>query len=161
MTPLNSAGVDVSLVCEEWMTWWSKPKPASNWQHGITGQFGGSCSGPLLRKSWTNVPAVTELLFCLPAANGRLERVLSRMKLIKTNRRSCLSRDALDHLMRINAQGPLLSKFDAAAAVNRWWKAKQRRLGGKEMYSTPASASAAAPGSVSLDLDQWDAWVNE
>ena len=91
----------------------------------------------------------------------RLERVLSQMKLIKTNRRICLSRDALDHLMCINAQGPLLSQFDAAAAVNRWWKAKQRRLGGKEMYSTAASASAAASASVSLNLDQWDVWVNE
>ena len=29
------------------------------------------------RKSWTNVPAVTELLFCLLVANGWLERVLS------------------------------------------------------------------------------------
>ena len=88
------------------------------------------------------------------------------MKLIKTNRRICLSREAVDHLMRINAQGPLLSHFHAAAAVNRWWKAKQRRLGGKEMYSTPTSASssaaaAAAPASISLDLDQWDVWVNE
>ena len=125
---------------ENGLTWWSILKPTSIWP-----QDDRAVCWKLFRsvdaKSWTNVLAVTELLFCLPASNGRLERVFSQLKLIKTNRRICLSGDALDHLMRINAEGPPLSQFDAAAAVTRWWKVKQRRLGGKETPNSGLSIS--------------------
>ena len=36
-------------------------------------------------KKWSNVLAVIELLFYLPIANGRVERVFSLMKLIKNS----------------------------------------------------------------------------
>ena len=39
---------------------------------------------------WSNI---LELLFCLPMANGHLERVFSQLKLIKTN---CLGKNQLD-----------------------------------------------------------------
>ena len=124
------------------MTWWSMLKSTSIWPQDYR-----AVRWKLFRsvdaKSWTNVLAVTELLVCLPAANGRLERVSSQLKLIKTNQRICLSGDALDHPMGINAEGPPLSQFDAAAAVTRWWKAKQRRLGGKETPNSGLSISSS------------------
>ena len=49
-------------------------------------------------KEWTNVLAIIELLFCLPMANGRLERVFSQLKLIKNDRQTCLKEDTLDRL---------------------------------------------------------------
>ena len=45
---------------------------------------------------WSNVLAITELLFCLPMANGRLER---QLKLIKNDRGTCLKEDTLDQLL--------------------------------------------------------------
>ena len=48
---------------------------------------------------WSNVLPVVELLFCLPTANGHLERVFSQLKLIKTNRRTSLKEDTLDQLL--------------------------------------------------------------
>ena len=51
--------------------------------------------------------AVIELLFCLPMANGCLERVFSQLKLIKTNRHTNLGEDSLDYLVRVNVEGPL------------------------------------------------------
>ena len=50
-------------------------------------------------KGWTNVLAIIELLFCLPMANGQLERVFSQLKLIKNDRRTCLKEDTLDWLL--------------------------------------------------------------
>jgi len=47
-------------------------------------------------KRWSNVLALTELLFCLPIANGRLERVFSTLKFIKSDRRNCLKEHTLD-----------------------------------------------------------------
>ena len=41
-------------------------------------------------------------------ANGHLERIFSQMKLIKTTLRSSLDGDSLDHLLRINVEGPPL-----------------------------------------------------
>ena len=37
-------------------------------------------------KGWTNVLAIIELLFFLPMANGRFERVFSQLKLVKSDR---------------------------------------------------------------------------
>jgi len=51
-----------------------------------------------------NIPALVELLFSIPVANGHVERNFSILKLIKSDRRSCLSED-------------LLSQTDGAASV--------------------------------------------
>jgi hypothetical protein len=65
---------------------------------------------------WSNVLAAIELLFCLPMANGRLERVFSQLTLIKTNRRTNLGEDSLDYLVRVNVEGLPLSEWDASRA---------------------------------------------
>lgn len=73
---------------------------------------------------WSNVLTVVELLFCLPLANGSLERMFSKLKVIKTDRRSCLGEDTLDQLLRINIEGPAPSHWDAAPAMQLWWSEK-------------------------------------
>ena len=65
---------------------------------------------------------VVELLFCLPVSNGHLEQVFSQLKLIKVNRRTSLREDTLDQLIRINVEGPPLSKWDASCALQLWEK---------------------------------------
>ena len=69
-TPLESAGVDVSLVCKEWDDMVEHAKTyldlATQDYRAVWWKLFRSIDA----KSWTNVLAVTELLFCLPAANG-------------------------------------------------------------------------------------------
>ena len=91
-------------------------------------------------KQWSNVLAVIELLFCLPLSNGHLERVFSQLKLIKVNRRTSLGEDTLDQLIRINGEGPPLSKWDASGALELWFKEKTRRVNRKETHTKRASA---------------------
>ena len=78
-------------------------------------------------KEWANILGLVEMLFCLPMSNGHLERVFSRSKLIKTNRRNCLSEDRLDSLVRIATTGPPLAQWDVGNAVELWWSDKKCR----------------------------------
>ena len=75
---------------------------------------------------WGNVLSLIELLFCIPMSNGRVERVFFCSD-IKSDRRSSLSEDTLDHLVCITIDGPPLAQWDASDAVHLWWRSKQRR----------------------------------
>ena len=44
------------------------------------------------------------IVICFPLSNGHLERVFPQIKLIKTNRRTCLNEDTLDDLIWINVE---------------------------------------------------------
>ena len=56
-------------------------------------------------------------LLC-PFTNAKLERVFSRMNRVKTDRRSSLSRDRLDVLLRISEDGPSLEEFNPGASID-------------------------------------------
>ena len=75
-----------------------------------------------------------ELLFCLPIANGRVERVFSQLKLINNSLRTCLPEDALDQLVRINVEWPTLTDWDAARALELCWREKTRRVNHKDSH---------------------------
>ena len=108
-------------------------------------------------QKWSNVLSVVELLFCLPMANGRVERVFSQLKLIKTNRRTCLGEDTLDRLLRINAEGPPLSQWDASAALEVWQHAKIRRVNRQD--PSPASEpSTSASSQCTIQQEPSDAF---
>ena len=85
-TPLQRVGVDTSVIKEEWedMTnyvmryldlvqenyrtiWWKLFNTAN-------------------ANKWENVISLIELLFCIPMSNGKVERVFSALKFIKSNR---------------------------------------------------------------------------
>ena len=75
---------------------------------------------------------MAELLFCLPMANGGLERVFSQLKLIKSSHRVCLGEDTLDQVLRIHVEGPALGEWKADGALHLWLKDKARRVKHKE-----------------------------
>ena len=52
-------------------------------------------------EKWSNILVLIELLFCLHATNGQVERVFSTLKVIKTDRRNQLSENSLDDLVCI------------------------------------------------------------
>ena len=53
-----------------------------------------------------------------PFTNAKLERVFSGMNRVKTDRRSSLSRDRLDVLLRISEDGPSLGEFNPDASID-------------------------------------------
>ena len=97
---------------------------------------------------WSNVLCIVELLFCLPMSNGHLEQVFSQLKLIKGSRHISLGEDTLDRLIRINVEGPPLSKWDASCALELWQKDAVRRVNRKDTQSrhssTPASSTSSS-----------------
>ena len=83
--PLNNASVDVSVIVDEWdvmvdytkcyldlvreeykVTWWKLFQSSD-------------------AKNWSNILVLVELLFCIPVANGCVERLFSHLKVIKSN----------------------------------------------------------------------------
>jgi len=100
---LESGSVDSSVIQEEWddMFKYTRKYPNLVQEDYLT---------QLIPSSGVIVLAVIGLLFCLPISHGHLERVFSQLKLIKLNRRTCLCEDTLDHLIRINVEGPPLSQ---------------------------------------------------
>ena len=103
-------------------------------------------------------------------ANGRVERVFSLLKLIKNNRRTCLKEDTLDHLLRINAEGPSLIDWDASRALELWSSDKTRRVNCRDSCSQPVHSSSTRAQceeeqSMSSDgqafsLDNWEEWIS-
>ena len=166
-TPLEEAGVDVHAIQDQWDDMVDHAKMYFD----LAGQDYKEVWWKLFRsvdaKNWSDMLAVAELLFCIPVANGHLERIFSQMKLIKTSLRSSLDGDSLDDLLRINVEGPPLGEWNAATAVNSWWTEKSRRSGGKEKHcrcttSSPASATEPEqPKPKSLALDDWESWISQ
>ena len=70
---------------------------------------------------WPNVLVLAELLFSLPFSNGRVERIFSSMKIIKTDRRTNLHTNTLSDLLEIQVEGPSLQNFSSEEAVRLWW----------------------------------------
>ena len=76
---------------------------------------------------WSNVLILIQLLFSLPASNGKLERVFSQMNVMKTNKRSLLSKESLSDLLLLSIDSPPLKDFCPDPAIDLWWKEKLRR----------------------------------
>ena len=75
---------------------------------------------------WSNVLILVELLFSLPASNGKLEWVFSQLNVIKTNKRTSLTNESLDDLFLTTEKLPL-SEFSPDSAIDFWWRDKVRR----------------------------------
>ena len=57
------------------------------------------------------------ILLVFPVSNAIVKRGFSAMRRIKSDWRSSLSEDTLDHLMRISVDGPPLAQFNPTLAV--------------------------------------------
>ena len=55
---------------------------------------------------------LAELLFSLPASNGKLERVFSTLATIKVDKRSCLRNESLDDLLILNSPRIPIKSFN-------------------------------------------------
>ena len=161
-TPLHKTGVDISLIKEEWDDMIEYANRYLNLvQEDYQTIWWKLFNSPDFKK-WSNILALIELLFCLPMANGRVERIFSSLKLIKSNRRNCLSENRLDDLLRIAVDAPPLSQWDASGAIELWWNEKQRRQvkDTRQLPKRTPSASASESELYKFDLDDWDSFID-
>lgn len=161
--PLEKAGIDVSLVKEEWDDLTDYAKRYLNLAEEEYRVIWWKLFHAPDAKKWTNILSLIELLFCLPVANGRVERVFSSLKLIKSDRRSSLSEDRLDHLVRIAVDGPPFSEWDSTHAVHLWWKSKLRRQV-QDTRATPRPGTSHTKDTTNsepytLDLEDWEDFI--
>jgi len=91
--PLQKVQVDIALLEEEWEDMAEYAKRYLNLVQEDYRMIWWKLFNSVDSKKWANILSLVELLFCLPMANGHVERLFSSLKLIKTDRRSCLSED--------------------------------------------------------------------
>ena len=78
---------------------------------------------------WANALTLIELLFSLPASNGKLE---TQLNLTKTDKRVQLSNEMLNDLLTIATSSESLEDFDPDPAIDLWWKDKVHRQNQKQ-----------------------------
>ena len=124
--------------------------------------------------NWQNVVCLCHLIFSLPFTTSRVEQLFSKLKIIKTDRRTNLHTTTLHDLFEINVEGPPLELFNADAALDIWWKdsSSGRRVNQKERQQYQPRKQLDAQGTsgdsseagldhsisepLSLTLDIWD-----
>ena len=118
---------------------------------------------------WANALVLIELLFSLPASNGKLERVFSQLNIIKSDKRVQLSNETLNDLLTISMNTDSLDCFDPDPAIDLWWNDKVRRPNPKvrkpyQKRQRQSSSSFEPESSSDSDeptplLDTWDEWM--
>ena len=111
--------------------------------------------------NWINILALVTLLFCLPASNGKVERIFSRLKNIKSIRRTSLGEEKLDELLRI-AEGPDTSQWQPASALKLWWVDKTRRTRRtvRAVSTSEGSTLIEEETTTPFNSQDWDDWMN-
>ena len=105
---------------------------------------------------WSNVLVLAELLFSLPASNGKLERVFSTHGTIKVDKRSRLTNQSLDDLLLLNSAKIPVADFHPDPSIDLWWSAKSRRPSQKERKEYRPRGSDQPGPSTSSDVGRED-----
>ena len=117
---------------------------------------------------WSNILCLIRLLLTLPILNGKLERIFSTLKVLKSEKRSLLGIDTLDDLLVLNADPIPLKDFNPDRSIRMWWNDKSRRLNQhqrkeykKNSATSNADQKAEDTSTDSQDigngiLDDWD-----
>ena len=56
-----------------------------------------------------------------PLTTTHVERMFSLLKLIKTDRHTCMNNTTLSDLMEVYHEGPSIQDFNADDAIQLWW----------------------------------------
>ena len=152
--PLEKSGIDCTHLHEEWEDIVEYSKRYLN----LTSEDYRSLWWKLFNtkdsKKWMNILGLVELLFCLPMANGRVERVFSQLKGIKSEKRHRLGKDRLEALVRISVEGSHPSVWDATGAVQLWWYSKVRRQGHEALINLKLAERQKTLVIMKLDFSQ-------
>ena len=148
--PLVSAGVDVDeILCEfQGISTLYISLSTSDYRAVWWRLFYAPCAS-----EWTNVLALAELLFSLPASNGIVERVFSWLKIIKSDKRTSLANDTLNDLLTVSMMNCSLKDFDPDKATDLWWRVPSVHVEDQSEYEQSESDSEAEPFEL---LGEWD-----
>ncbi|XP_065667866.1 zinc finger protein 862-like [Hydra vulgaris] len=80
-----------------------------------------------MKKDWSPVLLLVELLFVLPVSNGKVERLFSLMNRIKTDTRNRLTEKRLNNLIRVCTDETNSGEFDVNPAIELWAEDTLRR----------------------------------
>ncbi|XP_065671716.1 zinc finger protein 862-like [Hydra vulgaris] len=80
-----------------------------------------------MKKDWSSVLLLVELLFVLPVSNGKVERLFSLMNRIKTDTRNRLTEKRLNNLIRVCTDETNSGEFDVNPAIELWAEDTLRR----------------------------------
>ena len=85
------------------------------------------------------------------------------MKLIKTDRRNCLSDNTLDNLLLVQLDGPDLAEWNPKCAIELRWKDKVRRIRFESQESTSTDTEQQDQVQIvsnNISLEDWETWLN-
>ena len=95
-----------------------------------------------VKEDCSDVLHVIELFLITPVTNAKVERMFSRMNRVKTDWRSSLKRERLDHLLRIGEEGVLLTEFNPESAIDVWNRETVRRIAAAKPHRYPKKLKA-------------------
>lgn len=138
--PLEMAGFDQVQVLDEWhaLLWHAKMYFNLQDHYRKTWWKIFNCANT---GDWSNILLLVELIFSLLVSNSAVERVFSRLNLVKTDKRCRLGEDRLDQLVQIAFDGAPLEQWDASDAIQVWWKDKQWREACEKSRAPTSSAT--------------------
>ena len=114
---------------------------------------------------WKPTTMIIEICLCAPFSNVSLERLFSKMNLIKTNICNRLTNDSLNSILSINISGlPLQSFHDEQLekCVNYWFNAKNCCLSQQKckLYKKRKSKKTKQPHFNISDISESDSSTN-
>ena len=114
---------------------------------------------------WKPTTMIIEICLCAPFSNVSLERLFSKMNLIKTNICNRLTNDSLNSILSINISGlPLQSFHDEQLekCVNYWFNTKNCCLSQQKckLYKKPNSKKTKQPHFNISDISESDSSTN-
>ena len=122
--PLASAGVTVSSVylLNQWHEFFQYfcntfSECMKTWQRIFSSPW--CCA-------WKEILTLVELLFIIPVGKAKVERMLSKLKHIKTGFRASLTTDRIESLLCIIEQCAELENYGITNAVRLWHNCKDR-----------------------------------
>ena len=97
---------------------------------------------------WKPTTMIIEICLCAPFSNVSLERLFSKMNLIKTTLHNRLINDSLNSTLHIIISRLSLQSFHdehLEKCVNYWFNAKNRRLSQRKLYKKRESKKTKQP----------------
>ena len=85
-------------------------------------------SNDMLMTMFPNLSTLAVISLSIPVTTASVERSFSKMKLIKTRLRSCLSDTSLSHLMKIAIESPNTLSDEELEQIVDVWNRKGRRI---------------------------------
>ena len=112
---------------------------------------------PEFRRGWSDAILIIRLLFTVPISNAKLERMFSKLKLVKTNIRCSLGVNRLENILRIMEEGRIWETFGPTYVRKKWSTDKVRYTTEEKRSRSHKSRNSAKVNVTTLsDDDSYD-----